>query len=87
MNLWWGEEQKVGGGGGSLVGGNFSWWGRGRSNFWLVEGDSPISPPVGKTLHFTHVYQKSQSYDVPFLRHSEKDFFGHFGPFFALLAP
>ena len=35
--------------------------------------------------HFTHVYQKKQSYDVQFLRYGVRQrFFCHFGPFFAL---
>ena len=35
--------------------------------------------------HFTHVYQKSQSYDVWFMKYGETDrIFCHFGPFFAL---
>ena len=40
-----------------------------------------------KKHHFTHVYQKSQSYDVCFLRYGvqQTHFFCHFGPFFALL--
>ena len=38
--------------------------------------------------HFTHVYQKSQSYDVWFLGYVVTDrIFCHFGPFFALLPP
>ena len=38
---------------------------------------------------FTHVHQKSQSYDVCFLRHrvTQTEFFFHFEPFFALLPP
>ena len=35
--------------------------------------------------HFTHVHQKSQSYDVRFLRYWVRQTFCHFGPFFALL--
>ena len=37
--------------------------------------------------HFAHVYQKSKSYDVWFLTHGVrlKEFFCHFGSFFALL--
>ena len=37
--------------------------------------------------HFTLVYQKSQSYDVWFLRYGvrQTEFFCHYGPFFALL--
>ena len=35
--------------------------------------------------HFTHVYQKKQSYDVQFLRYGVRQrFFCHLGPFFAL---
>ena len=38
--------------------------------------------------HFTHVYQKSQSCDIWFLRRGVRQtIFCHFGPFFALLPP
>ena len=40
--IWWGE---------SLLGGIFlGEGGGGWANFWLVGGESPTSPPVGKTL-------------------------------------
>ena len=39
-----------------------------------------------KTIaHFTHVYQKLQSYEEQFLRYRVRQFFCHFGPYFALL--
>ena len=38
--------------------------------------------------HFTHMHQKSQSYDVWFLTFGVRQkIFCHFGPFFALLPP
>ena len=38
--------------------------------------------------HFTSVYQKKQSYEVPLWRYGVTDsIFGHFGPFFAFLYP
>ena len=38
--------------------------------------------------HFTHVYQKPQSYEVQFLRYRVRQFFlCHFRPFFALYLP
>ena len=37
---------------------------------------------------YTNVHQKSQSYDVCFLKYGEQDIiFCHFGPFFTLLPP
>ena len=39
-----------------------------------------------KTIaHFTHVYQKLQSYEEQFLRYRVRQLFCHFGPYFALL--
>ena len=44
---------------------------------------------AGDINHFTHVYQKWQSYDIWFFRYEMQRtiFFCHFGPFFALLPP
>ena len=66
-------------------------------SFWTVFCPfTPLTTPKIKILknekicwryhHFTHAYQKSQSYDVRFLRYRgrQAEFFCHFGPFFAL---
>ena len=69
-------------------------WGT-PQNFLLAFIDKPWKPKKVRILkkwknswiyhHFTHVYQKPQSYVVQFLRYRVRQvFFCHFGPFFAL---
>ena len=56
-------------------------WKTDKSDFWKTE------KIYWRSHHFTHVYQKAQSYEVQFLRYEVRRLFCHFGPFFALLTP
>ena len=58
-----------------------------KMNEWKNEKMKKISAGIWRCHHFTHLYQKSQSYNVWFLRYKawQTEFFCHFGLFFALL--
>ena len=53
---------------------------------WKIKIRKKTKKASGDLIIYTHMYQKSQSYDVCFLRYEiQHIIFGHFVPFFALL--